>query len=103
MSKENVIEFGRMFATNQELLEEVQTRNDLAGIVALGQREGLDFTEQELTAYFEAVTDRQDKLTDEELEQVAGGIPGGGGHSFTYGCTGEPKYEYNGVWYCSGG
>jgi len=102
MSQENVIEFGKKLATSPELLEEVQTL-DLAGIVTLGQREGLDFSEQELTDYFESVTDRPSELTDDELEQVSGGIPGGGGYSFTHGCTGEPKYEINGVVYCSGG
>jgi predicted ribosomally synthesized peptide with nif11-like leader len=104
MSNENVIAFGKKLATNLELLDEVQTRcNDLAEIVAVGQREGFVFSEQDLSAYLEAVVDKPTALTDDELEQVAGGIPGSGGYSFTYGCTGEPKYEINGVTYCSGG
>ncbi|MBC8507393.1 MAG: Nif11-like leader peptide family natural product precursor [Anaerolineales bacterium] len=104
MSNKNVIAFGKKIATNPVLLAEIQNHcKDLAELVALGQREGLDFSEQELSDYLEAVTDRPVELSDEELTQVAGGIPGGGGYSFTYGCTGEPKYEINGVVYCSGG
>ncbi len=104
MSFDNVIAFGKMLSTSPKMLEEIQTQcNDMVEIVAMGQREGFRFSTQELSEYLEAVKDQPAELTDEELEQVAGGIPGSDGHGFTYGCTGDPKFEINGIPYCSGG
>ena len=88
MSQENLIAFVEKIVDNPDLKAEVQAlENDLAEIVALGQREALDFTEQELLAFLQETAVNQGELTDDELTQVAGGIPGDGGYAFTYRCT----------------
>ena len=94
MSKENVNAFSEKVNSNPELLEEVRSiGGNLGEIVALGLREGFDFSEQDLTAYVSEMDNRQGELTDQELEQVAGGL--GAGSGFYNKETGKP------IWPCT--
>lgn len=45
-----------------------------AAIIALGAREGFDFSEDELSAGLDQLTDKGE-LSDQDLDLVAGGIP----------------------------
>jgi predicted ribosomally synthesized peptide with nif11-like leader len=77
MSKDNAIAFVEKINTSPELLEEIHAiTNDLNALVALGQREGFDFSAHELKNYLKETAKSQGELSDAELEQVAGG--GGG-------------------------
>jgi predicted ribosomally synthesized peptide with nif11-like leader len=77
MSTENLIAFGEKINRSHELLAEVQDMgSDLEALVGLGAREGFDFTAQELKSYLVAYVKNSGKLSDAELEQVAGA--GGG-------------------------
>ena len=75
MSDEQVAAFADAVQESAALQAEIeQLGDDKAGIIALGRREGFDFTSDELAEYMERYqAEVSRELRDEELEEVAGG------------------------------
>ena len=75
MSKEQIQAFGKKVSETPALLDEVKAvGQDVDSIVALGQREGFDFTAEELVAAAqEAAGGDEEQLSDAELEEISGG------------------------------
>lgn len=76
MSKDNVIAFGEVVKGDPALQEEVKSLGqDLAGCVAMGKREGYEFTLDELKSVMrERNVDENRQLDDDELDNLAGGV-----------------------------
>jgi predicted ribosomally synthesized peptide with nif11-like leader len=74
MSTEHLEAFEKAVGADASLREEVEQQgDDLAGIVAIGRREGYTFSSEELLAYatsYQAEPSRE--LNDTELESVTG-------------------------------
>jgi predicted ribosomally synthesized peptide with nif11-like leader len=74
MSKEQLEGFQAAVMANATLQEEIGQQGDnLAGIVAIGEREGYVFSTEDLAAYLESYrAEGGRELSDEELANVAG-------------------------------
>ncbi len=71
---DNVIAFGKKVNSIPELLEEIMSiANDMQAVMAMGKREGYEFSVQELIEYINEIPEKQTELSDAELDQVAGG------------------------------
>ena len=58
----------------QKQVQEVLGKGDIAGLVAVGKRNGYDFSEAEAKAAISEVSSGGGKLNDFELEMVSGGV-----------------------------
>ena len=69
-----------MIQADPALVAQLQSCTDAASSAAViakaAAAEGIDMSEPSLVAYFEAAIAKQGAMSDAELEQVAGGMPG---------------------------
>ncbi len=75
MSTEDLKDFGKKIAED----EDVRNRAKEIGfnpeeIIAYGKELGLDFNEEDMNALAEEVGFREDELTEEQLQMIAGGL-----------------------------
>lgn len=74
-----------------EIIEKAKRAKSAEELTALAKENGIELTEDEAKEYFERLN-KSDELSDEELDNVAGGGCGGGG----------PQYAPSRCRYCGG-
>ncbi|MFO1268901.1 MAG: Nif11-like leader peptide family natural product precursor [Rubrivivax sp.] len=76
MTSQSASGFRQAVGASQELQKQVQaalSKGDIAGLVAVGKKNGYDFSEAEAKATIAEVS-KGGKLNDFELEMVSGGV-----------------------------
>ena len=76
MSVENLKKFGMLCAENEDVRKRAKEigLNDLDGLMAYGREMKLDFSSEDLAALAKEAGVSRQELSEEQLEQVAGGI-----------------------------
>jgi predicted ribosomally synthesized peptide with nif11-like leader len=75
MSIKHLKEYGKMIAENEEIKDRAKEIGfDVEGQIAYGKELGFDFSMEDMQALAEEAGVSEDELSEEQLEQIAGGI-----------------------------
>ena len=55
-------------------IEKAKQAQSPAELIALAKESGMEMTEEQAKAYFEKLNSKADELSDDELDNVAGGV-----------------------------
>lgn len=58
----------------KEFIDKAKQAQSLAELIALAKESGMEMTEKQAKAYFEKLNSKADELSDDELDNVAGGV-----------------------------
>lgn len=75
MSKENVQGFYDSIGENKELNKALLEAVAAGNVVAFAKKKGFEFTQAEYDEFMAVIVESMSKLSDDQLEEVAGGWP----------------------------
>ena len=58
----------------KEFIEKAKQAQSPAELIALAKESGMEMTEEQAKTYFEKLNSKADELSDDELDNVAGGV-----------------------------
>lgn len=86
MSKENVQEFYDSIKENEELNKALLEAVSAGNVVAFTNEKGFEFTQAEHDEFMGVIAEDMNKLSDDQLEEVAGGFSGSPNPQFKVSC-----------------